>query len=124
MTPTPSPAQAAPTGASDDDPQREFGRPISGWRLRMYIVIFEADTEAGRRFDLALIAAVLASVLVVMLGAPRLLLADLCPYARERFGRGGSRELGSAQRPFLGGAARRLLRDPRLDGIELGAHRV
>jgi voltage-gated potassium channel len=67
LTPTPSPAQAAPTGASDDDPQREFGRPISGWRLRMYIVIFEADTEAGRRFDLALIAAVLASVLVVML---------------------------------------------------------
>lgn len=51
----------------DDDPQREFGRPSAGWRQRMYIVIFEADTKAGRRFDLWLIAAVLASVLVVML---------------------------------------------------------
>jgi voltage-gated potassium channel len=52
---------------TDDDPQREFGRPLSGWRLRMYTIIFEADTKAGRRFDLWLIAAVLASVLVVML---------------------------------------------------------
>ncbi len=51
----------------DDDPQREFGRPQAGWRQRMYVVIFEADTQAGRRFDLLLIAAVLTSVLVVML---------------------------------------------------------
>lgn len=51
----------------DDDPQREFGRPLSGWRLRLYVIIFEADTKAGRRFDLWLIAAVLTSVLVVML---------------------------------------------------------
>jgi voltage-gated potassium channel len=50
-----------------DDAQRHFGRPASGWRQRMYIVIFEADTPAGRRFDLALIAAVLASVAVVLL---------------------------------------------------------
>ena len=42
-------------------------RPASGWRLRLYTIIFEADTPAGRRFDLALIAAVLASVAVVML---------------------------------------------------------
>jgi voltage-gated potassium channel len=51
----------------NDDPQRSFGRPLSGWRQRMYIVIFEADTVAGRRFDLLLIAAVLTSVMVVML---------------------------------------------------------
>jgi voltage-gated potassium channel len=51
----------------DDDPQRQLGRPVSGWRLRMYTVIFEADTVAGRRFDLVLIAAVLASVGVVLL---------------------------------------------------------
>lgn len=47
-------------------PQR-FGRPDSGWRLRLYIVIFEADTRAGRTFDLALIALILASVAVVVL---------------------------------------------------------
>ena len=55
------------TVAPIDDPQRHFGQPVAGWRLRMYTVIFEAETRAGRRFDLALIAAVLTSVTVVML---------------------------------------------------------
>ena len=44
-----------------------FGRPDSGWRLRMYTVIFEGDTRAGRLFDLTLIAFILASVAVVVL---------------------------------------------------------
>ena len=39
---------------------------LSGWRLRWYTVIFEADTPAGRLFDLWLIALILLSVLVVM----------------------------------------------------------
>ena len=46
---------------------RELGRPIGGWRRRLYTVIFEADTRAGRAFDLALIALILASVAVVVL---------------------------------------------------------
>jgi voltage-gated potassium channel len=45
----------------------EFGRPDIGWRLRLYTIIFEADTRAGRLFDLALIWAILASVAVVVL---------------------------------------------------------
>jgi len=45
----------------------DFGRPLSGWRLRCYTIIFEADTRAGRSFDLVLIWAVLASVMLVML---------------------------------------------------------
>lgn len=44
-----------------------YGRPEGGWRLRLYTVIFEADTVAGRRFDLILIGAILASIAVVML---------------------------------------------------------
>ena len=44
-----------------------FGRPLGGWRLKLYIVIFEADTRAGRLFDLALIWLILASVAVVVL---------------------------------------------------------
>ncbi|RJF99819.1 ion transporter [Noviherbaspirillum saxi] len=44
-----------------------FGKPDGGWRLRLYTVIFEADTDAGRRFDKALIAAILLSILVVIL---------------------------------------------------------
>lgn len=43
-----------------------FGRPLAGWRLRAYTVIFEADTTAGRRFDILLIAAILVSVSTVM----------------------------------------------------------
>jgi voltage-gated potassium channel len=60
MSPTSTPTQTSP------DAQR-FGRPLSGWRLRIYTIIFEADTRAGRLFDLLLIAFILASVTVVML---------------------------------------------------------
>jgi voltage-gated potassium channel len=43
-----------------------FGKPEAGWRLRLYTIIFEADTVAGRRFDIWLIVAIVASILVVM----------------------------------------------------------
>ena len=43
-----------------------LGRPASGWRLRLYTVIFEADTRAGHIFDLALIGTIIASVAVVV----------------------------------------------------------
>lgn len=45
----------------------EFGKPEEGWRLRWYTVIFEADTRAGRRFDVALLLLILCSVLVVII---------------------------------------------------------
>jgi voltage-gated potassium channel len=44
-----------------------LGKPESGWRARWYVIIFEAETRAGRLFDLTLLGAILASVLVVML---------------------------------------------------------
>jgi voltage-gated potassium channel len=44
-----------------------FGKPVSGWRRKLYIIIFEADTPAGWWFDFLLIIAILASVLVVVL---------------------------------------------------------
>jgi voltage-gated potassium channel len=47
--------------------RRELGKPLAGWRLGLYTIIFEADTRAGRAFDLALIAMILASVAVVVL---------------------------------------------------------
>jgi voltage-gated potassium channel len=53
-----------PPSPLDTDP-RELGKPLAGWRLRLYTIIFEADTRAGRAFDLALIAMILASVAVV-----------------------------------------------------------
>ena len=45
----------------------EFGRPLSGWRLRLYTIIFEADTRAGRWFDLLLLGAIVCSVAVIVL---------------------------------------------------------
>jgi voltage-gated potassium channel len=54
-----------------------LGKPLSGWRLRLYTIIFEADTHAGRRFDQALIVVILASVAVVM--------ADSVDHINERF---------------------------------------
>jgi voltage-gated potassium channel len=50
---------------------------LSGWRLRWYTVIFEADTVAGRRFDLWLIALILCSIAVVM--------ADSITHLHERY---------------------------------------
>jgi len=50
-----------------DDSALRLGRPDDGWRLRLYIIIFEADTRAGRWFDVTLIAAILVSVVAVVL---------------------------------------------------------
>lgn len=47
-------------------PDADLGKPLDGWRLRLYTIIFEADTVAGRRFDVLLILAILVSVGVVM----------------------------------------------------------
>ncbi len=46
--------------------QDTLGKPLAGWRLQLYTVIFEADTRAGRWFDKTLIAIILASVAVVV----------------------------------------------------------
>jgi len=48
-------------------PLVDHGRPDAGWRLELYTIIFEADTRAGKAFDVGLIVAILASVLVVVL---------------------------------------------------------
>lgn len=39
---------------------------LDGWRLKWYTIIFEADTAAGRRFDLLLLWAIVISLLVIM----------------------------------------------------------
>ena len=59
-------ATSASIAAAADDPAVRFGRPAGGWRLRLYRVIFEADTRAGRMFDLVLVWLIVASVAVVM----------------------------------------------------------
>lgn len=51
-------------GAAAD--AKRFGKPERGWRLRLYVTIFEADTRAGKLFDLLLLASILASVVVVI----------------------------------------------------------
>lgn len=58
MTALPAPASLAPP---------DYGRPEAGWRLKLYAVIFESDTRAGRAFDILLIFFILASVAVVIL---------------------------------------------------------
>jgi voltage-gated potassium channel len=44
-----------------------YGKPPAGVRRRMFDIIFEADTPAGRRFDIALVFAIMLSILVVVL---------------------------------------------------------
>ncbi len=57
MTPTPNPLERQYLGAEE----------LDGWRYRLYLVIFESDTSWGRAFDVALIGAILLSVITVML---------------------------------------------------------
>lgn len=47
--------------------RRRLGQPETGWRQRWYTIIFEADTREGRIFDIALLLAIVASVMVAML---------------------------------------------------------
>ena len=51
--------------------------PLQGWRLRLYTIIFEADTRAGRLFDMTLIVVILLSIAVVV--------ADSVPTLHERW---------------------------------------
>ncbi len=44
-----------------------YGKPDQGWRARLYTIIFEADTVAGRRFDTALLIMIVLSVLTVII---------------------------------------------------------
>ncbi|WP_027419410.1 ion transporter [Crocinitomix catalasitica] len=40
---------------------------LAPWRLKIHEVIFEADTKAGKTFDIILLIAILLSILIVML---------------------------------------------------------
>jgi len=48
-------------------PSIEHEAPEGRWRSRLHEIIFEADTPAGKAFDVALLAVILASVAAVML---------------------------------------------------------
>src|SRR4051812_21904223 len=48
------------------EPKRELGPPPPGWRRRMYEVIFESETPAGRAFDKIIVVVILVSVAVVI----------------------------------------------------------
>ena len=41
------------------------------WRDRLHEIIFESDTRAGKLFDLVLLGAILASVILVMIESVR-----------------------------------------------------
>lgn len=71
-------APASPSSASTMQSQFAalYGRPEGGWRLKVYTVIFESDTDAGRRFDLLLVFAILSSVFVVILDSVQSITAD------------------------------------------------
>ncbi len=56
---------------ADDGQDRDLEAPLAPWRRRMHEVIFEADTPAGKAFDVALLAIIVLSVIVVMLDSVR-----------------------------------------------------
>src|SRR6478735_2180182 len=54
------------TNAPFRDAASDLGRPPEGWRRRLFGVIFESDTPAGRLFDKVIVAAILVSVAIVV----------------------------------------------------------
>jgi len=60
-------AAPSPASVAESDIAARYGRPEGSWRLRVYKVIFESDSAAGRLFDIALVVLILASVVVVVL---------------------------------------------------------
>jgi voltage-gated potassium channel len=58
------------------DAQAELGKPASGWRRRAFEIIFESDTPEGRAFDKVIVAAIVVSVVVVIV--------DSVPAVRSR----------------------------------------
>jgi voltage-gated potassium channel len=58
-------AQAAPDLPPDSDAY-QLGKPSGGLRRRLYTIIFEADTPAGKLFDVVLIVVILLSVAAVL----------------------------------------------------------
>lgn len=59
---------------------RAFGKPDEeGFRRRLYTIIFEADTVAGKRFDVLVVATILLSIAIVM--------ADSVPSLNTRYAR-------------------------------------
>jgi voltage-gated potassium channel len=56
-----------PSARSAVNPEQQLGKPLSGWRLRLYTIIFEADTREGRWFDQALLLVIVTSVVMVVL---------------------------------------------------------
>jgi len=53
--------------SNDAPPAASTAAARAAWRERLRVVIFEADTPAGKLFDVVLIAAILTSVVAVML---------------------------------------------------------
>ncbi len=57
----------ARTLAPAESDSLRFGKPPQGWRRALHRVVFESDTQAGRIFDIVVIAAIVLSVAVVIL---------------------------------------------------------
>ncbi len=58
-----------PTAASDVNAALDvahFGKPAAGWRRRLFTIVFESDTHAGRMFDTVVIVAIVLSVAAVI----------------------------------------------------------
>lgn len=50
---------------------RSGEKPLSPWRAKLHEIIFEADTPAGKAFDVALIACIVLSALCVVVDSMR-----------------------------------------------------
>jgi len=70
------------TGAGMSNGRVTPSEPLTGWRQKLHEIIFEADTPAGKAFDVLLIIAILTSVLVVMLESVGSIDARFGPFLR------------------------------------------
>ena len=67
MDPNSSPSYSSTKKSIRSSEANAFGRPKQGWRKKLFMIIFESGTPAGKAFDVALLLAIITSVIVVML---------------------------------------------------------
>src|SRR5688572_19122325 len=73
------PSAALPSCCLMNNRPRDTSAP---WKRVAYSVIFESDTRAGRAFDIALLVAIVLSVVAVMLESVSRINAQFGPYLR------------------------------------------
>lgn len=116
------PAAVARRGSGHDDAAVAGALKLGNRRRRLHEIVFEAETPAGRAFDIALLAAIVVSVTAVVLESVESVRREYGPSSgRSRWSSPSSMRCASRSSSGRGGTRRALRRDrPAGDPPDVG----